>query len=308
MSLASTNRGLASFLDLNYGSSMNRLIKRPTAQFMSLCFIGLCLTVGFLSIGQPSNTTPAGEALNLPAKAARIVSLDFCADQYVLKLIEPERIAALSPDARKPISYLKDKAQNIPSVRPRAEDVLRLKPDLIVRSYGGGASAGRFYQQAGIPVINIGWAGDFGGIKTVTQDVADALGETERGAEIIADMTARLAAIPARTQKSEALYMTPSGTTAGAGSLVHEVLTAAGHENFQQQSGWRDIPLERLAYEQPDIIAAAFFDTNTENAWSAMRHPIARAQLRNQPTAQLNGSWMSCGAWFAVDAVEALAK
>jgi len=100
--------------------------------------------------------------------------------------------------------------------------------------------------------------------------------------------------------------MTPSGTTAGTGSLVHEVLITAGLENFQIQAGWRDIPLERLAYEQPDLIAAAFFDTDVENAWSAMRHPLARALIQTQPTVQLDGSWMSCGAWFAMDAVEAL--
>ena len=240
--------------------------------------------------------------------AMRIVSLDFCADQYVLKLIDRENILALSPDARKPISYLKDKAQNIPSVRPNAEDVLALKPDLIVRSYGGGPNADAFYRRAGITVVNIGWAGDFDGIKSVTQDVADELGQTQRGAAMIADLDKRLAAITPRAQPTYALYMTPSGTTAGAGSLVDKVLTRAGLKNFQAQSGWRDIPLERLAYEKPELIAAAFFDTNTENAWSAMRHPIARNQIESLPVIPLNGSWMSCGAWFAMDAVEALAR
>ena len=238
----------------------------------------------------------------------RIVSLDFCADQYVLKLIEPERILALSPDAREAISYLKDKAQDIPSVRPSAEDVLQLKPDLIVRSYGGGAGAESFYQRAGIPVVNIGWAGNFQSIKTVTRNVAQELGEQMRGDAIVEDIDKRLAAIKPRATKRKALYMTPSGTTAGTESFVHEVLTAAGLDNFQTQFGWRDIPLERLAYEQPDIIAAAFFDTDIETTWSAIRHPIARAQVKTQPAVQLKGSWMSCGAWFAMDAVEALAS
>ena len=33
------------------------------------------------------------------ARPMRIVSLDYCADQYVLKLVDRERILAVSPDA-----------------------------------------------------------------------------------------------------------------------------------------------------------------------------------------------------------------
>ena len=67
----------------------------------------------------------------------RIVSLDFCADQYVLKFADREQILAVSPDAVRGFSYMRDTAIGIPSVRPIAEDVLILKPDLIIRSYGG---------------------------------------------------------------------------------------------------------------------------------------------------------------------------
>ncbi|MEP1230918.1 MAG: ABC transporter substrate-binding protein [Litorimonas sp.] len=269
--------------------------------------LGLYIAAG-LTACRAQGSQNSSPAITAPAKPMRIVSLDFCADQYLLKLIEPERILALSPDARKPISYLNDKAQNIPNVRPSAEDVLRLKPDLIIRSYGGGPNAAEFFTQAGLPVINIGWAGDFEAIKSVTQNVANDLGVPQRGQLITADMDARLAAIKPHANMPETLYMTPSGTTTGAGSLVHQIMTKAGLGNFQTQSGWRDIPLERLAYEQPDFIAAGFFDTNIENAWSTMRHPIARKQIATRPAVFLDGSWLSCGAWFAIDAVEALAN
>ncbi len=299
MSLGQISQGLASLLDLDYNKPMKRCA--------ALALI-IHLAVGLTACHERDLAQIVEQAANQqPAKPMRIVSLDFCSDQYVLKLIEPERILALSPDARKPISYLKDKAQNIPSVRPSAEDVLLLKPDLIIRSYGGGPNADAFFARAGVPVINIGWTGDIDGIKTVTQEVANALGEPQRGTAIIADIDARLSKLATANKKLKTLYMTPSGTTTGAGSLVHEIMLAAGLENFQTQSGWRDIPLERLAYEQPDLIAAGFFDTDIENAWSAMRHPIARKQMQSQPVIALDGSWVSCGAWFAMDAVDALA-
>ena len=107
----------------------------------------------------------------------------------------------------------------------------------------------------------------------------------------------------------EVLYMTPAGVTAGEGTLVHELFVAAGLRNFQDRPGWNPLPLERLAYERPDLIAAAFFESKTNHVdnWSAARHPVARAQLRELPVVALEGSWTSCGGWFLLDAVEALA-
>ena len=252
-------------------------------------------------------TAPAPKA---PVNPMRIVSLDFCSDQFVLKLIDRERILAVSPDAVESFSYMRETAQGVPTVRPTAEDVLILKPDLIVRSYGGGPNASAFFERAGIPVINVGWAGDIEGIKRLTLELADELGEYEKGASVVADMSARLDKIQTNPSKREALYMTPSGVTTGEGSLVHEMLIAAGLENFQKQQGWRSLPLERLAYQQPDLIAAAFFEsrTNHKDAWSAMGHPVARRQMKDRPTVMLQGAWTSCSGWFLMDAIEALAN
>ena len=240
----------------------------------------------------------------------RIVSLDYCADQYVLKLVDRERILAVSPDAVKSFSYMREAALGVPSVRPFAEDVLIARPDLIVRSYGGGPNAAAFFERAGVPVLNVGWAGDLDGVRRVTLEMAEGLGEPERGAQIVTDMEARLAAISAGERTRRALYMTPFGVTTGPGSLVHEMLVAAGLDNFQETAGWHPLPLERLAYERPDMVVAAFFDagSGSKDAWSAMRHPVARAQVRDLPSVQLEGAWTSCGAWFLVDAIEALAE
>ena len=103
--------------------------------------------------------------------------------------------------------------------------------------------------------------------------------------------------------------MTPAGVTTGEGTLVHELFVAAGLENFLDRPGWNPLPLERLAYERPDLIAAAFFEsaTNHVDNWSAARHPVAQAQLRELPVVPLEGAWTACGGWFLLDAVEALA-
>ena len=239
----------------------------------------------------------------------RIVSLDFCADQYVLRFVERDRILALSPDAEREFSYMRDQAAGLPTVRPVAEDVIILEPDLVVRAYGGGPQAAVMFQRAGVPVHNVPWAESIEAVTDVVLQTARALGSADQGQAVAAEMQARLAALPSPLQDVEALYMTPAGVTSGPGSLVHEIFVAAGLENFQTRPGWRPIPLERLAYERPDLIVPAFFDnlTNHPHAWSPMRHPVARSQLQARETIPMQGAWTACGAWFLMDAVEALA-
>ncbi|MEM1086462.1 MAG: ABC transporter substrate-binding protein [Pseudomonadota bacterium] len=248
-------------------------------------------------------------------KPMRIVSLDYCADQYVLKLADREQILAISPSAVKDFSYMRDEAVGVPTVRPIAEDVLILKPDLVVRSFGGGPNASTFFERAGIPVLQVGWASnvdseELGSIPTLIQDMADGLGQTERGTALVSEFRQRLAAIQERQSDANALYMTPAGVTSGPGSLVHEMMVTAGLKNFQEQAGWRSLPLERLAYEQPDVIVASFFETltNHPNAWSAAKHPVARKQLDGPDVVALQGAWTACGGWFILDAIEALAE
>ena len=220
----------------------------------------------------------------------RIVSLDYCADQYVLKLAPRGRILAVSPDAEKTFSYMRGYAKGLRQIRPRAEDVLVLQPDLVVRSYGGGPNVTAFVERMGIPVLQIGFASDLGGVRDTIVTLAEGLGQPARGAAVIAEMDARLATLRALPDAPSALYMTPAGVTSGPGTLVHEMLRAAGLANFQQETGWRSLPLERLAREQPDLVAAVFWGaTNHNDNWSAARHPIARHQLRERPVVSLEG-------------------
>lgn len=264
-----------------------------------------CLTVALTLTGCERSSATPEKAL----RPLRIVSLDYCADQYVLKLADHNHILALSPDAGARFSYMREASTGIPQVRPLAENIIVMQPDLIVRSYGGGPKAVAFFEKAGIPVLQIGYANGIEAIRTSILEISTGLGERERGVSLLAEMDARLKALEAPSDKRETLYMTPGGVTAGPATLTDEMFKAAGLSNFQKAPGWRPLPLERLAYERPDLIAAAFFKSNasTFDTWSAGRHPVARRQMEELPTVYLDGATTSCGGWFLLDAIEALA-
>ncbi|WAC24847.1 ABC transporter substrate-binding protein [Blastomonas sp. SL216] len=271
----------------------------------------LPLALAACSLGNAATPQP----VETPVRAMRIVSLDYCADQYVLKLVGRDRILALSPDATRDFSYMRAAAKGMPKVAPRAEDVLVLKPDLVVRSYGGGADAGAFFARAGVPVLQLGYAEDLTGVRRVLLETADGLGERAKGEQVAREMDRRIAML-ARAKVAGAhegapslLYATPGGVTSGPGSLIHELIELAGYRNFQQQPGWQPLPLERLAYEKPDRVAMAWFGRRDYNPdqWSAARHPLMRTASAH-PAIGLEGAWTACGGWFVLDAAEAMAR
>ena len=245
-------------------------------------------------------------------RPVRIVSLDYCADQYVLKLADREQILAVSPDAGGAFSYMRAAADGLPSVRPVAEDILILKPDLVVRAYGGGPEAAAFFERAGIPVLEVGWTSKVAGqgpgsVAGTIRHMADGLGQPARGDALIREYRHRLAGIAAAADRETALYTTPGGVTSGPGSLIHEMLDAAGLENFETAPGWRPIPLERLAYEAPGRFVFADFEGGA-GPWSAARHPVLTRRLQTTPVTRIQGAATACGGWFILDVIEALAE
>lgn len=270
------------------------------------------LAILFLVLALAACDGLAPVQVTAPERPMRIVSLDYCADQYVLELADREQILAVSPHAGADYSYMRAAAEGVPRVRPSAEDVLVLQPDLVVRSYGGGPNAAAFFERAGVPVLQLGWtetvAGDGPGTITATiRHLASGLGQEARGETLVAQFEARLAALQTQGAGQSALYVTPGGVTSGPGSLIHEMLIAAGLANFETAPGWHPIPLEQLAREAPDRFVFASFEGGA-GPWSAARHPLLARQLRSSPVTEIEGAWTACGGWFLMDAVEALAR
>ena len=284
------------------------------------CLLAACATdVGSLpaaseAVAPADLTAPDPElGVDLPAiPPRRIVSLDYCADQYVLGLADRDRIAALSPDAGAPFSYLRREAEGMPTVRQRIEDVLALRPDLVVRSYGGGPRATGFLEQAGVPVLALGFMQDIDTVRSTVRRAAAMFGVPERGESVVAEMDARLdrARAAARSIDADILYLSPAGVSAGPGTFVHDLLDAAGFDNFQTQSGWRSLPLERLAYEKPDRYAVGRFggERSHVDAWTPFRHPVATRRVAEGPVTRIDGATVTCGGWYLVDAVDALVE
>lgn len=249
------------------------------------------------------------------AAPQRIVSLDYCADQYVLALADKEQIAAVSRDAASERSNLPAAAAGLPQTPEGLENVLARHPDLVVRAWGGGYGLDSSLARLGVATVTLGFVDGFTAVRASLRQVGAAVGHPARAEAIIAQMDRRLANIAARVhllpaeRRPWAVYLTPNGATSGAQTLMHDVMTAAGLRNQGARGdvvGWRRLDLETLVMFPPDVVVASFFDLRflDTDPWRVGRHSALQAFLDAHPVAYVPARKFACSTWFAVDAVE----
>lgn len=249
-----------------------------------------------------------------PARAEprRIVSLDYCADQFVLALADRDQIAAVSKGATRYDSFYRARAAGLRQTRGTLEEVLALRPDLVVRTWGGGMDAPRNYARFGVPLLQLGDTPDFDGARRDLVRANQAIGRTARGARLIADFDARLARLR-RAQSQErpdVLYLTVGGAVAGRGVMMDSVIHEAGGRNVRTEMGWNVLPMERLMIAPPPFVALGFFNTGQDrmSPWARSRHPALRRVLSRATRVALPADEISCEAWYTLGAAERLAQ
>lgn len=241
--------------------------------------------------------------------APRVLSFDQCADEYVLALSPRPAVVGLSRRADDADSLLAAKARGLPLRRVNFETALAARPELVVRTYGGDARLVRALERRGVKVLTLGDAPEFGGIRRNIRAVAAAVGEQPAGEAMIAEMDRRLARAAGAWKGRRAIYLTPSGFTAGPGTLPDAILRAAGMVNLERRTGYGEVPLERLVLQPPEAVVMGFFDTQSyaSESWAPGRHGVMRRLLRQRAVASLPGAMIACANWGAAEAVEQLA-
>lgn len=243
--------------------------------------------------------------------AVRVFSADYCADQLVLALADRGEIVALSVDAEKDFSYMRAAAAGLPQARADAEQIAARRADVVLRYWGGDAAR---LERLGVMVVTLDYASDFDGVKRNIATAAKALGQPRRGQALVRTIDERLKALAARGRLHlSALYVTPGGVTAGKGTMIDAIFTAAGVTNTASENGlsyWPPLSAEALVADPPEFMVTGFFRANSEriNHWSAARHPALRRAIEATPRVDLATDVLSCPGWFSLDAAEAIRK
>jgi len=247
--------------------------------------------------------TPVGAE----ARPMRVLSLDQCADQYVLALA-PTAALALSSRADDQDSWMREAARGRPRVRPTLEAAIGFQPDVVVRYWGGEPRLLAALERRGTRVLTINDATDMAGVRENMATVARGLGQEARGAALIAHMDRRLAQAAGAGRGREAVYVTPGGYTTGSGSLIDAILKAAGFRNGVRGPGYQPLGIEQIALRPPALFVRGFFQQWRADWRGPGRHPVVARAAEGRTVTDLPAATLSCPAWFAADAAVLLAE
>ena len=247
---------------------------------------------------------PAAEA-----GAPRVLSLDQCADQFVLALSPRDAIVGLSMRADDADSGLRLLARGLPKRRVDLETVLAARPHVVVRYWGGEPGLLAALRRRNVRILTIDEAQDFAGVRENVRRVAGGLDQRASGQGLVDAMDARLARAQGAWAGRPVLYLTPGGATAGQGTLVDAILRAAGLSNVERRAGFQTVSLESLALASPPAVVLGFFDTlqASGDSFGAGRHQVLKRLAKDRAVASLPGSMLGCPNWSAAEAVERLA-
>lgn len=247
-------------------------------------------------------------ATGAQARPLRVLSLDQCADQYALALA-PDAVLFLSPRADDPDAWMAAAARGRPRVRPTLETAIGVRPDVVVRSWGGEPRMLAALERRGATVVSLDDASEMDGIRTNVRRVAAAMDHQAAGERIVADMDARLAeAAHAPAPDRTALYLTSGGFTAGKGTLIDAIMRSAGFVNLAGMTGFGAVSVERIALKPPRRFLLGFFDQIRGDWRGVGRHPLIARAARGRVAAALPASVLTCPAWFAADAAVMLSR
>ncbi|MGB1580495.1 MAG: ABC transporter substrate-binding protein [Nevskiales bacterium] len=254
-------------------------------------------------------TSGAAVAHNPPH---RVVSINLCADVFLLHLADREQITSLTfLAARSPLSPVHTQAQGLPSNKGQLEEVLALQPDLVVSHRYGNIPLVKRLEQLDVPVFILEAPTDVPAVYREIERFGQRLGQQEKAQALLKQYDARLAALStAQAEQPVLAVYGPNGITSGPGSLLHDILTRAGFRNLASQLGIGSVGtlrMEALISNQPD--ALLFSDNGSEVnslARQKLQHPALQRLAASRPSIRLPGKLWTCGGPELLQAAHAL--
>ena len=189
-----------------------------------------------------------------------IVSTNPCADAMLVRMVRPERIAAIShySQGAGATSIPLAVALRFRATAGTAEEVIALNPDLVLASSFTQPATRAAFDRAGLRTVYLDSPVTVAASKAQVMQVAEAVGAPAQGAAINAAIDRAMSAPPPAGRPGAVLYI--AGDLAnGSGTLLDELMTRAGFVNAAARYGLAytgTLPAELLVARPPDVVIA----------------------------------------------------
>jgi iron complex transport system substrate-binding protein len=212
----------------------------------------------------------------------RIVSLNLCTDQLLMDLVAPARIASITWLSRSEGDpRLLPMARQLSVNHGSAEEVLALRPDLVIAGRFTTGTTRALLRKVGVPLLEVDSASDWVGVRRITREVAAAVGEAARGEELLQQMDATLAQLARRRPATPLRAIGWSGAgddVPGRDTMFNTILETAGAINLGARAGAGSFDLEQVLHAAPQVLLrGAAYAGKPALRNEAARHPVLRA-------------------------------
>jgi iron complex transport system substrate-binding protein len=256
--------------------------------------------------------------VSAPALAAplpRIVSMNVCTDQLLLPLADPAQILGLSRFSRDAWqSWAAEDARHYPSLSGGAEDVLVLKPDIVVASLFDKRATRELLKAQGLRLAEFSVPRNLDEVKAQIRQMGAIVQHADRAeAEI-----ARLDAAMARAREAvvakhySVLPLSRRGWVSGTDSLISSLLTETGLFNAATQLGLGTgglLSLEEIVKAKPDFLLVSDEGDRAEDEGSALLlHPALQRFYPPSKRIVIPERLTVCGGVMLADALDVLVR
>jgi len=276
----------------------NRVINSPIFGFLLLAY-GL-----FCSVQVLAESTPPPQ---------NVASINLCTDQLLLMLAKPEQVASISNLALEPnSSFMSDVAPDYPINHRRPEEIIALKPDVIVAGEYAPRGLLHLFEKLGFRVERFQLTSNIAQIRTNIRKMALLVGAPERGEQLIKRMDDRIAKVKSQRPKiaPKAAFYQPNGYTSGVDTLQHAALIAAGWRNLAGElgmKGYGDVALEQLLLLEPEQLFTSTYAPGTQSlAQRELAHPVLQRITQGRPIINIGYKYWICGGPMIAGAIELL--
>jgi iron complex transport system substrate-binding protein len=252
------------------------------------------------------------------ATPARVVSINACTDQLLFKLARRDQIAALSIYAADPfysIYAAEVGASGIQQIRGTAEEVLKLRPDLVFAGPWTNAATRARIKRLHIPLIELNPAASIAATISAIERMAQVLGREEQGDALIHQLRAALRArphLPSGDRPLSVLQLQRRGVTSGAQTLTGELMRRFGLVNAAEQLGISNTgaaPLEAVLKARPDVlIVLENLSAADDQGAALLMHPVLTTAYPPERRIVLPGQLTACGGPALVEAAKRLSQ
>jgi iron complex transport system substrate-binding protein len=230
----------------------------------------------------------------------------------LVPLADPEQILGLSPYGRDRLrSGIAREAERYPALSGTAEEVLALKPDLVLAGRFTKRATRELLRQHGVRLVELDAARSLDEAKAQLRQVGTLLGHPDRAEAAIARIEA--AAARARAAAASGLTVLPlqrRGWVAGGGTLLGSLLNLAGLTPALNGRGLgRFATLEEIVALRPNLLVVSEAGERAEDQGAALlQHPaLARLYPPDRRIVLPDSLNLFCGGPALAEALDRLA-